>query len=715
MSLETTWLLGWNDPSGTDGRPWGTGTQVALRAQHNRPPWDAGCQVEPLIGGYATMNAIREALKVTIAAAGQAAAAGAAIGERGLVYLADWRINALRDLSDGNWWGTDSWATATKPNTTVPPGQTWPPAAHDETVIGLLLRLIAAGVTVRVLAWAPYRQEAMADLSLLPELIWMARVVQWANKSQADGATHADQAVVPDLAVVGLDSRVADHPAAAHHQKMCVIRPADGQNVDPVAFCGGVDLSWTRRDAPVKNASGTTPSFGSGDWQSGGGIPQIRGDWPRGPLIDFAAQPVINAAVPTVDTPGSSWDSGSDLETGVYGDGLKHRQIWHDQHLRLHGPIVATLQDQFAERWNDAGRVRLLPDPGSGPRWTAAPDVLYVSSQTSPLSVPAAPVPAPSDGTGTASVQMWRTIPLRRRRPADATFADGEFTVMRGYANAVMQATNLIWIFDQYFWSVPYARLLNQRLKQCPTLGVVVVLPPHADTPAGLVADTQHAARYATTQALLAGVDPARVAVWDLWDYRSGSGGSGAGTWGIYVHAKAHTYDGTLMVCGSANINRRSLTGDSELVCAVVDRPTVQQHMKNLWSLLFPKVTWPTVDVSVPAASAATSPGLEFVRKFTAAAKQSINGSGFLTQDPTVVSADDVKLPNGFTWHYWHWFIPAEGYLQNFVVHDYVIESTSLSLAAEQSPVGGNPPTLLDVSNRVEGLAGFSRQQWRTQ
>ena len=133
MSLETTWLLGWNDPSGTDGRPWGTGTQVALRAQHNHPPWDAGCQVEPLIGGYATMSAIREALKVTIAAAGHAAAAGAAIGERGLVYLADWRINALRDLSDGNWWGTDSWATATKPNTTVPPGQTWPPAAQTVT------------------------------------------------------------------------------------------------------------------------------------------------------------------------------------------------------------------------------------------------------------------------------------------------------------------------------------------------------------------------------------------------------------------------------------------------------------------------------------------------------------------------------------------------------------------------------------------------------
>jgi hypothetical protein len=89
-----------------------------------------------------------------------------------------------------------------------------------------------------------------------------------------------------------------------------------------------------------------------------------------------------------------------------------------------------------------------------------------------------------------------------------------------------------------------------------------------------------------------------------------------------------------------------------------------------------------------PAASAAASPGLEFVRQFTAAAKQSSNGGGFPTQDRTVVSADDVKLPNGFTWHYWHWFIPAEGYLQNFVLHDYVIESTSLSLAAEQSPVG---------------------------
>jgi hypothetical protein len=184
-------------------------------------------------------------------------------------------------------------------------------------------------------------------------------------------------------------------------------------------------------------------------------------------------------------------------------------------------------------------------------------------------------------------VQLWRTIPLRKRsRPP---FVRGEFTIMAGISRACQKSTELIWIFDQFFFSRPLGRLLNSLVKNAPghSLHVIVVLPPHAD--ASFL--DEHRARKLALQELVAGFPMSapgvfgQVAVYNLWDHDKGRG--------IYCHAKVQTYDQQLLVCGSANLNRRSFTCDTEIDCAVHDPLVVARHQQRLWKLLFPRTPWP--------------------------------------------------------------------------------------------------------------------------
>jgi phosphatidylserine/phosphatidylglycerophosphate/cardiolipin synthase-like enzyme len=548
----TKWLLQYSFPDPAvvfsdgnpygDGRPWGDGTAMAARAQHpdNYYPWDAGSRVTPLIGGFAALSAMRDAFEAAIA---EAHASAQLPGQRGYVYIADWLLTPLRDLSEDNPWGGAAWGPAAV-------------ATHDQTAIGLIARMMSVGIKVRILVWMPTSTQAVKVGQHARQHWQLARMVQELNTTlKNQGGNWANV----DCGVVALDLRTAPVTAVSLHQKMCVVRVGAVN----IGFCGGADLAYTRRDFR-RPASSIT---GLGDWQSGVAMPTVSGDWPKSvappPVSPVSGYPQLLPAVNDDVIP-------DELGTNVYGVSRR----WHDQHLKLEGPAVTALEAQFDERWRVPGRPYLF-DPNANygldnqVQFTSAS--AFAGTVIQPLTV------TPCEPAGSALVQLWRTIPVDKRRTDRAPFGRGEFTVMAGIAKAVQQASQLITIWDQYFWSEPLSRLLAARVNGTPDLKVLIVLPPFGsnDPP------TELWYRRRALQTLWAQIKPAqrnRVMVLNLW--------SAPHNVGVYVHAKVQTYDDGLLVCGSANMNRRSFTLDMELDLAVAHKPDVWYHLANLAHML---------------------------------------------------------------------------------------------------------------------------------
>jgi phosphatidylserine/phosphatidylglycerophosphate/cardiolipin synthase-like enzyme len=225
------------------------------------------------------------------------------------------------------------------------------------------------------------------------------------------------------------------------------------------------------------------------------------------------------------------------------------RAAWHDLQIELHGPVVDDLAWTFTERWQDPTPLDLR---------TPIRAVLHRYAQHPETPGPLAPSVQPP-GHGPLAVQVLRTYPARR----DAyPFAEqGERSIARAYLKAFARARRLVYLEDQYLWSVDAARGLRDALVRGPELHVVVVVPRYPEPAGALVGDASRIGRERVLD-VLHDLGHERVAAYDL---ESVTGDA------IYVHSKVCVIDDVWMAVGSDNLNRRSWTHDSELSCAVID------------------------------------------------------------------------------------------------------------------------------------------------
>jgi phosphatidylserine/phosphatidylglycerophosphate/cardiolipin synthase-like enzyme len=235
------------------------------------------------------------------------------------------------------------------------------------------------------------------------------------------------------------------------------------------------------------------------------------------------------------------------LDDDRYGD----RPPWHDIQLLVRGPAIADVACTFRERWEDPNPLE-MPSP-----WRVLRHRLTRTSPERGGLAPPGRVPAPH---GSHAVQVLRTYPARRKPYPFAP--DGERSIARAYRKAFANARTLIYLEDQYLWSLDATRALCDALRANSELRCVIVIPRYPDPAGRFLGGASRFGRWRVERALArAGGD--RVAIFDLANNENVP---------IYVHAKVCIVDDTWMAVGSDNLNRRSWTHDSEICCGVVDR-----------------------------------------------------------------------------------------------------------------------------------------------
>ncbi len=287
-----------------------------------------------------------------------------------------------------------------------------------------------------------------------------------------------------------LDQRM--RRAGSHHQKLVVLR-CPGRPDRDVAFAGGIDLCYSRRDDAAHH-----------------GDPQ---PLPMSP---------------------------------AYGD----NPPWHDVQFELRGPVVGILDATFRERWTDPHSLDILR-PIARLR-----DALNHADVTADPLPPKPPDPAPA---GDCAVEVLRTYPSVH--PGYPFAPKGERSVARGFAKALRRARRLVYLEDQYMWSPHIARLLAAALERQPDLHLVVVVPRHSDVDGWFALPPNEVGRLQALEVCRKAARD-RVHVFDLENHEGTP---------VYVHAKVAVMDDVWACAGSANLNRRSWSHDSELSTAVLD------------------------------------------------------------------------------------------------------------------------------------------------
>lgn len=209
----------------------------------------------------------------------------------------------------------------------------------------------------------------------------------------------------------------------------------------------------------------------------------------------------------------------------------------HDVSLQVTGHALDALNETFRLHWNFAA-------PTGGSTLGAA----------NPAQAQAANV----------GVQVVRSLAGNGRYD---DFPDGEASILEAYLRAIGQATNYIYLENQYFTCREIADALVLRLKQCPSLQVIFLTNNKVDIPGYKYWQP------ATIERVLAGLSASerqRIGFFTIWSHEAISSISDAThICRNYIHSKVAIIDDCWATVGSANLDGDSLSTSDNAIRGV--------------------------------------------------------------------------------------------------------------------------------------------------
>lgn len=267
-----------------------------------------------------------------------------------------------------------------------------------------------------------------------------------------------------------------------------------------------------------------------------------------------------------IDIAFDRWDTSAHDSPDARESEAELYKGWHDLQAKIRGPAVKQIWESFCKRWNDPRTPNLFIDHST------------YSLGEIPETYPQDVIPP----SGNQSVQLLHTYPCKSfANPIDGTLPpqiNTEYPFVQGsdhsYLNALLKAIEkaefYIYLEDQYFWPCKIVDSLARAAGR--GVSIIVLLTKDYDVP-GLSPLHNYMQQSSIQQIIDQCVDPdsPNIFVYHLQQVRTVGQVEGDE---IYVHAKTIIIDDCYAVIGSANVNNRSMTNDTEIGIAVVDNAT---------------------------------------------------------------------------------------------------------------------------------------------
>ena len=201
---------------------------------------------------------------------------------------------------------------------------------------------------------------------------------------------------------------------------------------------------------------------------------------------------------------------------------------FHDAEFMIEGNAAAALADLYRLRWKYA--------TGENPRGGRNPSLEWPARATVDFE--------------NVDIAVCRTLP-----PGEEG-VDGVREIEESHVAAIRRATTLVYIENQYMTATRIREALEERLRDCPSLEIVLIGPR---SNSGWLEHAAMSNGRAVFVSRLRQIAPDRVALFHPLSL-DGKGGEVQ----IMVHAKLTVIDDEILRIGSANLNNRSMGFDSE-------------------------------------------------------------------------------------------------------------------------------------------------------